>query len=95
MAVRVAELCGHLPIALRVVAERAVGRPGLSMTELVEELTSERRRLDGLALALAEDERQDQVAARPGDLPLEEALRLLDMAHMFEKNLRFECTFDL
>ncbi|MBC6465257.1 tetratricopeptide repeat protein [Actinomadura alba] len=56
-ALRVAELCGHLPLALRVVAERAAGRPRLSMAELVEEIVGEQHRLD--ALASDEDELTD------------------------------------
>lgn len=48
-AARVAELCGHLPLALRVVAERAVGRSGLPLCDLVTELEEEQHRLDSLA----------------------------------------------
>jgi tetratricopeptide (TPR) repeat protein len=57
MALRVAELCGHLPLALRVVAESATHRLGLSLADLVEELVSEQVRLD--ALASTEDELSD------------------------------------
>lgn len=56
-ALRVAELCGHLPLALRIVAERAINRPRLSLAELVEELVGEQHRLD--AMASAEDELSD------------------------------------
>ncbi|WP_327108599.1 ATP-binding protein [Nonomuraea glycinis] len=56
-AQQVAQLCGHLPLALRVVAERAVNRPQLSLADLVDELNGEQRRLD--ALASAEDELSD------------------------------------
>ncbi|MGH9564985.1 MAG: NB-ARC domain-containing protein [Candidatus Angelobacter sp.] len=54
---RVAELCSYLPLALRVVAERAASRPHLSLSELVNELMSEQSRLD--ALASEEDELTD------------------------------------
>ncbi|MEU6034694.1 tetratricopeptide repeat protein [Actinomadura sp. NPDC047616] len=54
---RVAELCGYLPLALRVVGERAAARPRLSLPELVDELVGEKNRLD--ALASAEDELSD------------------------------------
>lgn len=48
-AVRIAQLCSYLPLALRVVAERAAGRPYLPLAELVSELVSEQGRLDALA----------------------------------------------
>jgi tetratricopeptide (TPR) repeat protein len=53
-AARIAELCSYLPLALRVVAERAAGRPHLSLAELAGELIGEQSRLD--ALASQEDE---------------------------------------
>lgn len=54
---RVAQLCGCLPLALRVVGERAAARPLLSLTELVDELIREQDFLD--ALADREDELSD------------------------------------
>ncbi len=60
-AFRVAELCGHLPLALRVVAERAVDRPRLVLSDLVAELEEEQHRLD--SLASGEDELSDVRAA--------------------------------
>ncbi|TKA11915.1 tetratricopeptide repeat protein [Actinacidiphila oryziradicis] len=57
MALRVAELCGYLPLALRVVGERASNRHHLSLEGLVGELVDERVRLD--ALASLEDELSD------------------------------------
>jgi tetratricopeptide (TPR) repeat protein len=56
---RLAELCGRLPLALRITADRAAGHPHLSMTDLADELTAERDRLD----ALATDEQASQVRA--------------------------------
>jgi len=56
-AARIAELCSYLPLALRVVAERAAGRPNTSLAELVAELISEQNRLD--ALASEEDQLTD------------------------------------
>ncbi|MEU8651038.1 tetratricopeptide repeat protein [Streptomyces sp. NPDC048737] len=54
---RVAQLCGCLPLALRVVGERAAGRSLLSLEELVGELVQEQDFLD--ALADREDELSD------------------------------------
>ena len=53
-AERVAVLCGFLPLALRVVAERTAGRPHMRLSELVDELTSEQSRLDALAAEVDE-----------------------------------------
>jgi tetratricopeptide (TPR) repeat protein/transcriptional regulator with XRE-family HTH domain len=48
-----AERCGHLPLALRVVAERVASRPHHAVADLVDELAAEGERLDLLA---AEDD---------------------------------------
>ncbi|MFB9236534.1 BTAD domain-containing putative transcriptional regulator [Plantactinospora siamensis] len=42
------ELCDGLPLAVRIVAARAAGRPGRSIRSLVEQLADERTRLDAL-----------------------------------------------
>ncbi len=81
-ALRVAELCGRLPLALRIVAERAASQPSLALSELVEELLDERRRLD--ALASAEDELSDTRAVfswsyRALTPPAQRAFRLLGL----------------
>jgi tetratricopeptide (TPR) repeat protein len=44
-----AEQCAHLPLALRIVADRALSSPYLSLRALAEELADERSRLDSLA----------------------------------------------
>ncbi|MEV0277758.1 NB-ARC domain-containing protein [Streptomyces sp. NPDC050610] len=49
-AERLVELCGGLPVALRVVAARLVASPRLTMTRLADELADETRRLTGMAL---------------------------------------------
>jgi tetratricopeptide (TPR) repeat protein len=56
---RLAELCGRLPLALRITADRAAAYPHLSMADLADELTAERDRLD----VLATDEQTSQVRA--------------------------------
>jgi DNA-binding SARP family transcriptional activator len=43
------QLCGDLPLALRIVAARLAGRPRWSVASLVERLTDESRRLDELS----------------------------------------------
>ncbi|RCW43542.1 DNA-binding SARP family transcriptional activator [Halopolyspora algeriensis] len=45
---RLADLCGGLPLALRIAAARLAAGPGRSVAELVCELTDERNRLHGL-----------------------------------------------
>lgn len=56
---KLAELCGRLPLALRITADRAAAHPYLSMADLAEELTIERDRLD----VLGTDEQTSQVRA--------------------------------
>jgi tetratricopeptide (TPR) repeat protein/transcriptional regulator with XRE-family HTH domain len=43
------ELCGRLPLALRIAADRVAAHPHHPISELVEELAAGRHRLDGLA----------------------------------------------
>lgn len=47
--VALAERCGHLPMALRIAAERVAAHPYLPVSELVDELSSDERPLDALA----------------------------------------------
>ncbi|KZB88019.1 AfsR/SARP family transcriptional regulator [Amycolatopsis regifaucium] len=47
-AVELVRLCGHLPLALRVAAEKISGRPDTSLRELVENLHAAQDRLDNL-----------------------------------------------
>ncbi|MGV9339672.1 ATP-binding protein [Streptomyces sp. NPDC003688] len=42
------ELCGHLPLALRIAAQRLAARPGERIAKLVTRLTEEEDRLDAL-----------------------------------------------
>jgi DNA-binding SARP family transcriptional activator/tetratricopeptide (TPR) repeat protein len=48
-AADLARLCGYLPLALRVAAERVAAHPHLSLSELADRLAAERDRLDLLA----------------------------------------------
>jgi DNA-binding SARP family transcriptional activator len=45
---RLAELCGHLPLALRIIGARLAARPLWSLDDLVHELTDEHTRLGAL-----------------------------------------------
>ncbi|MEH1014227.1 BTAD domain-containing putative transcriptional regulator [Micromonospora sp. CPCC 206060] len=47
-ATELAELCGHLPLALRIAGARLSARPHWSVGQLVERLENEARRLDEL-----------------------------------------------
>ncbi|BCJ41905.1 hypothetical protein GCM10010168_88020 [Actinoplanes ianthinogenes] len=47
-AAELAELCGHLPLALRIAGARMAARPQWSVDNLVERLENEARRLDEL-----------------------------------------------
>ncbi|MFJ9950160.1 ATP-binding protein [Kitasatospora sp. NPDC091207] len=47
-ATRIAELCGHLPLALRIVASLLADDPGRALASTVEDLTDARSRLDEL-----------------------------------------------
>jgi len=43
-----ADLCGHLPLAVRIAGQRLLSRPHERLTKLVTRLAAEGRRLDGL-----------------------------------------------
>jgi transcriptional regulator with XRE-family HTH domain/tetratricopeptide (TPR) repeat protein len=43
-----ADLCGHLPLAVRIAGQRLLGRPHERLGKLVARLAAEGRRLDGL-----------------------------------------------
>ncbi|MFF8813057.1 ATP-binding protein [Streptomyces pactum] len=43
-----ADLCGHLPLAVRIAGQRLLGRPHERLAKLVARLAEESRRLDGL-----------------------------------------------
>ncbi|MGV9263213.1 AfsR/SARP family transcriptional regulator [Kitasatospora sp. NPDC003701] len=47
-AAKVAELCDHLPLALRIAAARLAAQPGWAIADLVPELADERTRLQTL-----------------------------------------------
>lgn len=47
---RVAQLCGHLPLALRIAGTRLASRPGWTMGHLADRLSDEDRRLANLTV---------------------------------------------
>ncbi|MFE5584785.1 BTAD domain-containing putative transcriptional regulator [Kitasatospora sp. NPDC056531] len=49
-AARLAQLCGNLPLALRIAAEGLMAQPRLTLEELVQDHTAEHSRLDRLAV---------------------------------------------
>jgi DNA-binding SARP family transcriptional activator len=51
---KLARLCGHLPLALRIAAARLVGNPQWTVGDLVAELADERSRLGALDLEEAD-----------------------------------------
>ena len=55
-----ARLCGWLPLALRIAAERAVGRPHMPLRELIQDLRDESALWD----ALATDDEEEAHAVR-------------------------------
>lgn len=54
-----ARLCGELPLALRIAAERAAGRPHMPLSELIQDLRDESALWD--ALATDDEEEADAV----------------------------------
>jgi tetratricopeptide (TPR) repeat protein len=79
-AARLAELCGHLPFALRIAAERVDATPGGGIADVVRQVEDARNRLD--ALQIEDDELCSvrgvlswSVKALPGELA--RAFRLL------------------
>ncbi|WP_078843957.1 AfsR/SARP family transcriptional regulator [Streptomyces albus] len=55
-AAQLAEMCGHLPLAVRIAAESLAGRPRLTLANMAQQHAAEEGRLDRLAV-------EDDVAA--------------------------------
>lgn len=78
---RLARLCGHLPLALRIAGARLTGGPQWSVAGLVEELADERGRLSALDLEEADTSVRAALDVTYRSLRPEhaEALRLLGL----------------
>ncbi|WP_344649444.1 AfsR/SARP family transcriptional regulator [Cryptosporangium japonicum] len=72
-AQRLIELCGRLPLAVRIVAARAAATPGTSLTWLLTRMSEERRRLDELHLR----DLDVRAAIRSGWARLDDRARLM------------------
>ncbi len=74
------ELCGHLPLAVRVLATRIAARPGRPMAHLVERLRRAGSVLD--ELALADTAVRDRLRTGVADLPAPQGSALHRLSHL-------------
>jgi tetratricopeptide (TPR) repeat protein len=76
---RIVELCGYLPLAVRIAGAKLNARPYWSLTDLVRRLTDERGRL--AQLKVGDLEIRSSFSLSYGDLPAEDrrAFRLLGL----------------
>jgi transcriptional regulator with XRE-family HTH domain/tetratricopeptide (TPR) repeat protein len=73
----IAELCGGLPLALRIVGARLATRPEWSLPQMVHRLSDERRRLDELSAGDLEVRASIAISYRALSSPDQRALCLL------------------
>jgi DNA-binding SARP family transcriptional activator/tetratricopeptide (TPR) repeat protein len=76
-AQRIAALCGHLPLAIRIAGARLASRPDWSLARLAHRLSDELRRLDELAVGDQEVRAGIELSYRGLPGPAKRALRLL------------------
>lgn len=74
---RLADLCDHLPLALRIAAEQVTARPRSQIADLIDDLQDVRRRLDALQLP------DDELYSVRGVLTWSYARLDADTAHAF------------
>ncbi|QSB15309.1 tetratricopeptide repeat protein [Natronosporangium hydrolyticum] len=78
-AARLAELCGHLPLAVSLVARRLRARPGWRLAELVERLTVAGDRLGELAAGSAQLRAIFELSGQALPEPVHRMFRLLGL----------------
>ncbi|KEI43510.1 AfsR/SARP family transcriptional regulator [Saccharopolyspora rectivirgula] len=80
-AAQLADLCGGLPLALRIAAARLAANPARRVSDLVNELTDERNRLQALDIADADTSvrRAFDISYRSLPAPQAETFRLLGL----------------
>ncbi|WP_104478943.1 helix-turn-helix domain-containing protein [Actinokineospora auranticolor] len=76
---RVAELCGHLPLALRIAGNRLATRPRWHVAHLVAHLEDQRRRLTALTAGDLQVRSAFEVSYRLCDRNTREVFRLLSL----------------
>jgi len=78
LAARLDELCGHLPLAIRIVGVRLARRRDLTLAQLVTDLTDERFRLD--ELSVGDQSVRASLALTWQDLPADAAQLLVRLS---------------
>ncbi|MFD2416372.1 helix-turn-helix domain-containing protein [Amycolatopsis pigmentata] len=79
-AARVAELCGHLPLALRIAGNRLASRPRWPLGTLVRQLDDQQRRLTALTAGDLEIRSAFEVSYRLCEEPTRSLFRRLSLA---------------
>lgn len=76
-AVRIVQLCGHLPLGVRIAGARLTAKPHWRLARLADRLSSQRRRLDELRIADLEVRASVALSLQCLDEPARRAFRLL------------------
>ncbi|HEX6356342.1 ATP-binding protein [Actinophytocola sp.] len=79
-AARVAELCGHLPLALRIAGNRLASRPRWKIDKLVRQLSDQQRRLNALTAGDLQVRSAFEVSYRQCDERTRSVFRRLSLA---------------
>ncbi|MDW5328078.1 AfsR/SARP family transcriptional regulator [Plantactinospora sp. KLBMP9567] len=76
-AVRIVELCGHLPLGVRIAGARLTAKPHWRLARLADRLSSQRRRLDELRIGDLEVRASVALSLQGLGEPARRAFRLL------------------
>jgi hypothetical protein len=76
-AVRIVQLCGHLPLGVRIAGARLTAKPHWRLARLADRLSSQRRRLDELRIADLEVRASVALSLQGLGEPARRAFRLL------------------